>query len=372
MIQTSTQLRDFVRELLQRDGALVEQLAPNTLEVLAPPHMQRALRIGDLEHLSFGPDPLSGTQPVTLESDWLERLGQLLRDRGRKARCVLRVPAPAPASPQRIVAHAVSFQNAVCDLAGVSAAWTSYLILFFRYTAFSDEERDGLLTLGVNLTNGAAIEEPSANDLFRAVALPDNRQSVFPPASELPRDWSNERLNTWIKRALPERLNQHLMPFVKGLQRRLDRDLARIHDYYNDLRRESLLRLQKRDGEARERLRLEAIDREYRAKVEDLRQKYSVRVDVALSQSLELIMPVQRFELLIKRRKARRQLQLDWNPLLRRLDMPPCENTFTADAARKVCDDRLHVVSPAAHGPCAICQRAYCRSCHPRKCPKCG
>lgn len=81
------------------------------------------------------------------------------------------------------------------------------------------------------------------------------------------------------------------MPFVRGLQRRLDRDLARIHDYYNDLQRESVLRLQKRDGEARERLRLEAIDREYRAKVEDLRQKYSVRVDVALSQSLELIMP---------------------------------------------------------------------------------
>ncbi len=372
MIETSTGLRDFVSALLQREGALVEQLAPNTLEVVAPPHMQRALRISDLEHLSFGSDPPSGTQPVTLESDWLERLGQLLSDRGRKARCVLRVPAPAPASPQRIVAHAVSFQNAVCDLAGVSAAWTTYLILLFRYTAFSDEERDGLLTLGVNLMNGAVIEEQSANDLFRAAALPDNRQSVFPPASELPRPWSNERFNIFVKRALSERLNQHLTPFVRGLQRRLDRDLARIHDYFNDLQRESVLRLQKRDGQARERLRLESIDREYRTKVEDLRQKYSVRVDAALSQSLELIMPVQRFELLIKRRKARRKLQLDWNPLLRRLDLPPCENTFTTDAARMVCDDRLHVVSPAAHGPCANCQRSYCRACHPRKCPKCG
>jgi hypothetical protein len=260
----------------------------------------------------------------------------------------------------------------VCDLTGVSAAWTTYLILLFRYTAFSDEERDGLLMLGVNLTNGAAIEEPSANDLFRAAALPDNRQRVFPPVKELPRSWSNDRFNIWIKRALPERLNQHLAPFVRGLQRRLDRDLARIHDYYSDLLRESVLRDQKRDGKASGRLRLEAIDREYRVKVEDLRQKYNVRVDVAVSQSLELIMPVQRFELLIKRRKARRQLQLDWNPLLRRLDLPPCESTFTMDAARMVCDDRLHVVSPAAHGPCANCHRAYCRACHPGKCPKCG
>ncbi|HLE62576.1 MAG TPA: hypothetical protein VI750_05545, partial [Pyrinomonadaceae bacterium] len=127
-----------------------------------------------------------------------------------------------------------------------------------------------------------------------------------------------------------------------------------------------------RDGEARERLRLESINREYRSKVEDLRQKYSVRVDVALSQSVELIMPVQRFELVIKRRKARRQLHLDWNPLLRRLDLPPCESSFTTDAARMVCDDRLHIVSPSAHGPCANCQKAYCRACHPRKCPKCS
>ena len=76
--------------------------------------------------------------------------------------------------------------------------------------------------------------------------------------------------------------------------------------------------------------------------------------------------------MLIKRRKARRRLQLDWNPLLRKLETPPCEHTFTTDAARMVCDERLHVVSPAAHGPCPNCQKAYCRACHPLKCPKCG
>ena len=371
-MEASTQLRDFVSALLQREGALVEEVASHTIEVLAPPRIQQELHIADLAQLSFGTDPPSGTQPVTLESDWLERLGHLLTNRGRKARCVLHVPSAAPSSPQRIAAPAASFQNAVCDFAGVNAAWTTYLILLFRYTAFSDEERDGLLTLGVNVTNAAVIEEPSATELFHAAGLADNGQSALPPASELPRPWSNEGLNTWIKRAVPERLKQHLTPFVKGLQRRLDRDLVRIHGYYSDLQRESVLRLQKRDGEARERLRLEAIDREYRAKIEDLRQKYSVRVDVALSQTLELIMPVQRFDLLIKRRKARRQLQLDWNPVLRKLEMPPCEHTFTTDVGRMVCDDRLHVVSAAAHGPCANCQKAYCRACHPQKCPKCG
>ncbi len=356
MIETSTRFRDFTSELLQREGALVGRIDHDGLEVLAPPHVQHALRIADLEHLSFGSDPPPGTQPVSLESDWLERLGQLLGARGMKARRVVGVPAPAPANPERIVEHTLSLKNAVYDLVRVSSAWTRYFILVFRYTAFSDEERDGVVKLGLNTANGAVLEGTAADDLFNAVAATEVNQPAHPPETELPPRWTDERLNKWIGRALPERIDLHLAPFVNGLQRRLDRDLARVYGYYNDLHREHLLRLQKRNEQARDRLQVEAIDREYRAKIEDLRQKYRVRVEVRLSQALELIMPVQRFELLIKRRKARRQLQLDWNPLLRKLDTPPCEHTYTREPARVVCDDRLHLVSPPAHGPCANCQ----------------
>ncbi len=371
-METSTHLRDFVSELLQREGTIVEPLGPDGLQVLAPAHVQQALRIADLERLGFGMDAPAGAQPVGLESDWLERLGQLLAQRGTSARCVVQIPAPALTRPERVVEHSVFLQNAVYDVVGVSSAWTRYFIFLFRYTAYSDEKRDGLVKLGLNTANGAVLNEAAAHGLLVAATTDEIRQPFFlTPDMELPPCWTAERLNRWITLALPERVRLHLTPFVKGLQRRLDRDLARVHGYYNGLQQESLLRLKKRNGEARDRLRLEAIEREYLAKVEDLRQKYGVRVEVTLNQTLEIIMPVRRFELLIKRRKAQRRLSLDWNPLLRKLDTPPCEHTFTEDAARLVCDDKLHLVSPAAHGPCASCQRAYCRACHPRKCPKC-
>lgn len=371
MIETSTRFRDFTSELLQREGALVERLGPDGLEVIAPPHVQQALLISDLARFGFGSNPPPGTQAVSLESDWLERLGQLLGGRGMKARCVLGLPVLAPGDPKRVVDHTISLQNAVHDLVGVSSAWTRYFILLFRYTAFSDEERDGMVKLAVNTANGAVLDETAAQILLNAAVAEEYHQRVLPPDTELPLRWTDERLTNWIRRALPERIDLHLTPFVNGLQRRLDRDLARVYGYYNDLRHEHLLRLQKRSDQARDRLQLEAIDREYQAKREDLRQKYRVRVEVRLSQALELIMPVQRFDLIIKRRKARRQLQLDWNLVLRKLDTPPCEHTFTQEAARVVCDERLHLVSPAAHGPCANCQKPYCRACHPRKCPKC-
>jgi hypothetical protein len=339
--------------------------------VLAPASLQQSLRLSDLERLSFSPDPATGTQLVTLESDWLDRLGQLLGKVGMKAVYGINVAAPAPADPARLVEHTFSLQNAVYNVVSMRGAWTRYFVLLFRYTAFSDEERDGLLKLCINTANGSVLDETAAQQLLDAVLGGEERGCVLPSETELPPPWTDERLGKLVQRALPERIHLHIAPFVRGLQRRLDRDLVRVHGYYGDLRSESIKRMQKRDGQAREQLRLEAIEREYPTKVEDLRQKYYVRVEVRVSQALELIMPVHRVELMIKRRKATRKIQLDWNPLLRKLDTPACESTYTQSAARVVCDDRLHLVSLAAHAPCSNCQKSYCRACQPRVCPKC-
>ena len=119
-------------------------------------------------------------------------------------------------------------------------------------------------------------------------------------------------------------------------------------------------------------LRLEAITREYQAKVNDLRQKYAMKVELEWIQTLELVLPVQRFEVLIKRRKGERRFTLDWNPLTRKLEQAPCEYSYTWERPREVCDEALHLVSPAAHGPCPDCGKAYCRACQPVKCPRCG
>jgi plasmid maintenance system killer protein len=156
------------------------------------------------------------------------------------------------------------------------------------------------------------------------------------------------------------------------MQRRLDRDLARVHEYYSGLRQEAWRKLKKQKSDsAREQLRIEAAGREYQAKVADLKQKYDLQVNLELAQMVELIGQVHRVALVVKRRKGERKLALDWNPVARQLDPLPCEWSFAADGPRVVCDDQLHIVSPAAHAPCAKCGKEYCRGCI-RRCPKCG
>jgi hypothetical protein len=376
MSQSSNSFRDFAARLLEYDGALVERVEPEGLEVLAPAPLAHALQIPEHARFGFAAELPADAERVGLESDWLERFGHVLGARGRVARVTLPVELPHLTNPERVVEHTLSLQNAVYRLLNVTPVWTRYLVMLFRVTAFSDEKREGIIKLGFNLANSGALDAIVDELLARAIETEGAKDASPPLPDQLPSDWTPAQLKSRVARALPERVEAHLAPFLKGMQRRLERDLARVHDYFDDLRAESLLRLRKQiasaDTEtARERLRLEAIAREYEAKVADLQQKYALSVDVAWSQTLEIMMPVARLEILIKRRKGERRIVLDWNPLARKLDIPPCEWSYTRSAVRMVCDDRLHLISPAAHAPCANCDKAYCRACHPMQCPKC-
>lgn len=370
---SASRYRDFAARLLEHDGALVEPLNPEGLEAMLPASVQHTLHAPELVRLGFGAELPPEAQRVSLESDWLDRFGQLLDERGRWLQRVVEVPLPVLSQPERIIEHGLVLQNAIYRLSRVAPAWTRYLMLLLRYTAISDEKRVGMLTFGLNLANGSAVD-PLVDDLLSAaLSTEDTAGTNVPADAHLPPDWPTPRLHSAVTRALPARVQAHLHLFLQGMQRRLDRDLERVHAYYTGLRQEAWQRLQRQHTDsARERLRLEAAEREYQAKVADLRQKYDLRVTTDLEQALMLTSPVQRLELTIKRRKGERRVTLDWSPLARRLEPPPCEWSYTAEITRVVCDDALHLVSPAGHAPCAQCGKNYCRACQPRRCPKCG
>jgi len=370
---SASRYRDFAARLLEHDGALVEPLDPDGLEAMLPASVQHTLHAPELVRLGFGAELPPEAQRVSLESDWLDRFGHLLDERGRWLQRVVEVPLPVLSQPARILEHGLVLQNAIYRLSRVAPAWTRYLILLLRYTAISDEKRVGMLTFGLNLANGSAVD-PLVEDLLSAALSTEDTAGTHVPAdAHLPPAWPTPRLHSAVTRAVPARVQAHLHLFLQGMQRRLDRDVERVHAYYTGLRQEAWQRLQRQHTDsARERLRLEAAEREYQAKVADLRQQYDLRVTTNLEQALMLTSPVQRLELTIKRRKGERRVTLDWSPLARRLEPPPCEWSYTAELTRVVCDDALHLVSPAGHAPCAQCGKNYCRACQPRRCPKCG
>ncbi|HEV7476286.1 MAG TPA: hypothetical protein VGO02_00950, partial [Burkholderiales bacterium] len=157
-----SELRNFVADLLERKGAAVDKAVdPDGLEVLAPAPVQKATGWPELTRLSFGRERSHGAIPIGLEGDWLDRFGALLEDEGRwSERAVSPAGAvPAPSDPGRLLDRALDLPNAVWRFQGMTATWTRCLMLAFRYTAVSDEKREGLIWLGLNLGTGAVVSD---------------------------------------------------------------------------------------------------------------------------------------------------------------------------------------------------------------------
>ena len=196
--------------------------------------------------------------------------------------------------------------------------------------------------------------------------------------------WTAERICVRSKPLLDRAIRADLEPFLAAMRRRLDRDRQRVHAFHDDLRRNAQQKLatleqakpKKADDKAtaaisRERLRIAAIEREYAAKLEDLKNNYALAVTVEFVQALVLIAPVQRYSLLIKRRRGERTIAMDWHPAVRRLE-PPSVDWGEADGrVRYACDDHLHLTAAEGQGNCSCCGKPYCRGCHPERCPRC-
>ncbi len=363
-------LREFVTDLMESSGALVDPIEPAGLEFVAPPELCQVLQLSEVGRLGFGREIPANAERVSLESDWLERLGRVLGQRGRFRRRILSHLVSPPADLEKLLERSLSLQNAIFRFRRIVPAWTRYGILTFRFAAISDERREGLLSLGLNLSNGSALDDLLPLLLEALAARQDESDANEPEGlPEHPPSW----LRVALEKGLQLRLIRSLAPFLSSMQRRLERDMARIYGYYNDLHQESLNRLERRHSEpAREHPRLEAIAREHETKIADLQQNYALKVEVEWVQTLELVLSVHRFEFVLKRRKGERPFHLDWNPLVRRLEPAPCEATFTWEVGRLMCDEALHLVSLRALADCATCEKPYCQACHPRGCPKCG
>jgi len=373
--------RDIVRRLLTLEGALVEPIEPEGLELIATPRIQQALSIPEAARLGFGSAdwPEQSTR-VSLESDWIDRLYGLIGNRGRCLRLTAWATrfAGGPHHPEEILNKQCIFDNATYRFAGSEPGWTRFLLLSFRITAVSDEKREDILSVCVNESNGACADH-LLGPLLDHLGQQADVFTHLPTAVKLDAPWTGQEAQRWCAKFLPRRIQMRLSPFLRGMERRMAKDADRLHTYCSALRTESLQRIEEEREKAarddaivkREELRMDAIEREYRAKLADLSRKYAMTVGVQLAQAVQLAMPIHRIRGVLMRRKNKRPIHVDWNALSKRSDSFLCEGCGAIAPTHALCDDRLHILCLACLSNCPHCGLEYCRACYAGKCPRC-
>ncbi len=375
-----SELREILARTLAAQGALVEPLDPDGLEIFAPPHLQAALALPEWSRVGFGASLPVQAVRVSFEAEWAQRLMRLLDERG--ACLAFRWPSDAPPVPtgelERDLSRALVLDNATFRLNEFSFARSNYFLLIFHVTSTSDDKREETITLCINESNGA-VSDRLVSPLMTKLREASESHMTARVQTELPLGVSVLNLGERVNRLLPPRIRVRLAPFLAGMERRMSRDLNRLHTYYGDLRAEASARIEnkKRKGEdpgsiEEEQMRLQAFEREYHAKVSDLERKYALTVEVRLTQVVRTQLPVWRAELYVMRRKGIRKMTLDWSVMSREFDILPCESCCATPRTFCACDDKLHLVCSLCLSSCPGCTKEFCRACHPAKCPKCG
>ncbi len=344
-------------EVAGLEGALVEEGDGDRLTILFPDHLQRRLRVGEME--SFGVDEqdsgverlLHDQNPVIVE------MGAVLAEKGRFAKVDLSRKPPLLQAPEAFLQRHFTAQNFIYRYQDQQIETVRYLVVPFLLGAVSDMKTERIVTVILNETT-RTVPTGMENDLIAALPRTPFSSADFPIDDTPPSADAADAL--LLLKGIVRRQALQLFPeFLRSSERRMHRDLERLQEYYGAIAREIQTGLKKRGGgdggREKSESRMEATRVEYEKKIQDVRDKYAVEIQAEPLGALRLKTAAVVLRVRMQRRKQVMEIKMPINPLNGRLEAIPCASCHTPALNGFLCDG-MHFLCPACYPDCPICQ----------------
>jgi hypothetical protein len=323
---TLTPLEAFVRDYVEGSGGAWDEVEPQVYDVLLP-----AAEVGgddrEVVRIAFDPEALPEHPGAQLASYGTPLIDRLLADavaRGQYARLYVMGLNLAPHDLTGLVRRPLTLPaESSLKLEHVRPLFFGQAVFWFQATFVSDQKEQEIVPAALDLHYGRQVrhldqlldhsrlaETPSvplaeARRLSLAAAHPLARDAVLPTVAAL----ANIR--------------------SRDAAAHVERQITRMTRYYADLRAELEEQVRRatsrKDDLSRFEGRREALDREERFRIGELRQKSMLRVQLRLLT----VLLVQQPKLLVRAavqgpRHAAATLELVWDPLMAALEAAPC------------------------------------------------
>ncbi|MBI3186165.1 MAG: hypothetical protein HYZ28_28850 [Myxococcales bacterium] len=342
-----SELGAFASAVLEQNGALLER-AGGAIEAVLPPELCARLRLP--EHVRLCEEAGEGVR-LGYGSEALERMVALATSTLVVASARLHCGVRAAAAEQ--AASAFTVRNGVCSAAPPTATSNRRLWVHAAYALTADERREGVTSAVVSVDTGTEVE--GFDDAARGALEQGGAGTVG-------RDAAAAAVLAAV-RLCSARAEAESASFRAAMQRRLERDRARLDAYFADLSGE--LERRQRNGRLDPKAVAEKRDilhRERAAKLEALASRYEVRLEVRPVSAAVVECPGYRLPVSIRRRKAERVVELEFDGPTRRLVPLACDGCQAAALRPAACDEAVHLLcercAPRAEGrwPCPACE----------------
>ncbi len=333
-------LRRFATALLERRGALVDWPAGAEQGMVVLPD-QIARDLGVREELALHDTVRDGGFTVSLASEFLDQVAPLVAAEPLAAR----LDAPPLYLKSGDLGQAVERQyqwiNAKVTVRGATPEAVEYQAWTFQAALRSEDLWESLLTVHINGRSGAEVEMPDPLGLHDLAA--GGEGDPIQPA-----------LYRQAVCGAVRRLESLAAPFVARMESRLERDRARLREYYG-----ALLEEQNHSGHSRKEIspeereaRRRAVELELRRKLAELNERYEINARLSPVALVRTRMTALAVDCVVLRRKARAVRRIYWNPLIKQFEPLRCHCCDAAIYAIGFSDDK---VEPT----CAACLNGH-------------
>ncbi|RPJ02454.1 MAG: hypothetical protein EHM36_12460, partial [Deltaproteobacteria bacterium] len=236
----SRALPEVFADIFAQEGAILEEKGDGCLEFVIPSALSARLGIPEHGILSFSTQcGREGTIAASYESELFRAIETLFVNNGRMARATFPFPPPNIEKLSKWVSERVVLSNAVLRLQKVEDRRILFSLLFFKYAALSDEKREGVFSLLVN-DQSLSVQLLDAEEMDFRGDLKGSDE-----ASGEVREETRRALRAGIA-AASMIVKGELDPFIKGLEKRLNRDAERVLEYYETMKTEAQKAFEKR------------------------------------------------------------------------------------------------------------------------------
>ncbi|MFP3999549.1 MAG: hypothetical protein ACLFUN_06865, partial [Desulfobacterales bacterium] len=224
---TETEPLHFAQRFLQLHGAAVET-SGSAIEALIPEELRALLDVP--EHIRISGDNEYAADNnehyvVTYGAPLLERMIGGTLEKIPMTACRLEFDYIKSGGFERLIEDQLTFYGARASIETTAEVSASYMLVACRYTAQSDEHKEGLLTMVFNSDTGGFVP-----DMAEALDSAGCRTSFTLPGPDAHK--SVVSLSNHIEKTAHRFLEDRLEPFRASMNRRFQRDVANLNEYY--------------------------------------------------------------------------------------------------------------------------------------------
>jgi len=285
----------------------------------------------------------------------LNRLYEALKDLGGKAAMTL--PSRHAALPESALDIRVP-PSLTCRIQEKAARGTEAL-LTFRVTFHSNEKREELVTIGVdmrgNLRQHAAFPYPiDVLNLSESSRFPFTKaesKTIYERCLQQAREYAEDE----ARRSQQE------------LARHFHRDVLRLRGFYRQLIEEIPDLAMHRESQAQQ------YQAEYERKAADELQKCQVRAQIEPVAFCAVTTPFQRYRFVLKNRASvSAEFDAHYDLFSGRILYPECPSCREEMHAVGLCERGQHAVCETCLDTCHVCGTQVCKACGISECAECG